>query len=60
MLARVCALADVFDGIVSWKPYKPKQTTGKQAADIIRSEAGKQFDPQLAEIFADIIPRLPE
>lgn len=60
LLARICALADVFDGIVSWKPYKPKQTTRQQAGEIILSEAGKQFDPQLARIFVEIIPELPE
>ncbi|MGN0341726.1 MAG: HD-GYP domain-containing protein [Roseburia sp.] len=59
LLARICALADVFDGIVSWKPYKPKQTTGEKAGEIILSEAGKQFDPQLARIFVEIIPDLP-
>lgn len=59
LLARVCALADVFDGIVSWKPYKPKQTTRQQAGEIILAEAGNQFDPQLARLFVGIIPELP-
>lgn len=59
LLARICSLADVFDGIVSWKPYKPKQTTRQQAGEIILSEAGKQFDAQLAKIFVEMIPQLP-
>lgn len=58
--ARICALADVFDGITSWKPYKTKQTSREQARDIILSEAGKQFDPKLAEIFAESIQYLPK
>lgn len=58
-MARICSLADVFDGIVSWKPYKTKQTTRQQAGEIILSEAGKQFDAQLAKIFVEIIPQLP-
>lgn len=60
LLARICAVADVFDGIVSWKPYKPKQTTRQQAGEIILSEAGKQFDPQLARIFVENIPGMPQ
>ena len=58
--ARICALADVFDGITSWKPYKTKQTSRQKAGEIILSEAGKQFDPKLAEIFVKAIPHLPE
>lgn len=58
--ARICALADVFDGITSWKPYKTKQTSREKAGEIILSEAGKQFDPKLAELFVKAIPYLPE
>lgn len=51
MGARICAIADSYDGIVSWKPYKKKQTTREEAAEIIKSEAGRQFQPELVEIF---------
>ncbi len=49
--ARICAIADAYEGIISWKPYKKKQTTKQEAAEIIESEAGKQFQPQLVEVF---------
>lgn len=49
--ARICAIADTYEGIVSWKPYKKKQTTRQEAADIIESESGKQFQPELVEVF---------
>ena len=49
--ARLCAIADTYDGITSWKPYKRKQTTKEEAVEIIAKEAGKQFDPELVEIF---------
>ena len=49
--ARICAIADAYDGIVSWKPYKKKQTTIEEAVEIIKSEAGKQFQPELVEVF---------
>lgn len=49
--ARICAIADAYDGIASWKPYKKKQTTKEEAVEIIESEAGKQFQPELVKVF---------
>lgn len=59
-LAKLCSVADTFDGITSWKPYKTVQTSREKAADIIMSESGKQFDPFFARSFVEIIPILPE
>lgn len=59
-LAKVCAVADTFDGITSWKPYKTVQTSREKAAQIILSESGKQFEAFFAESFVEIIPYLPE
>lgn len=49
--ARICAIADTYDGIRSWKPYKKVQTTREQAIGIITQESGKQFDPELVNLF---------
>lgn len=49
--ARICAIADTYDGITSWKPYKKVQTTQDEAVLIITKESGKQFDPYLVEMF---------
>lgn len=49
--ARICAIADTYDGITSWKPYKTKQTTKDEAVLIITKESGSQFEPYLVEIF---------
>ena len=49
--ARICAIADTYDGITSWKPYKKQQTTREEAINIIRKESGKQFDPYLVDVF---------
>lgn len=49
--ARICAVADAYDGIRSWKPYKRKQTTRVEAVEIICGESGKQFDPYVIEMF---------
>lgn len=56
--ARICAIADTYDGIASWKPYKKKQTTKEEAIGIIESESGKQFQPELVEIFKKCIARI--
>ncbi len=56
--ARICAIADAYDGIASWKPYKKKQTTKEEAIEIIESEAGKQFQPELVEVFKKCIVRV--
>lgn len=53
--ARICAIADTYDGITAWKPYKRKQTTKEEAAQIIVNEAGKQFDPKLVQLFLQCV-----
>lgn len=57
LAARICAIADVYDGIASWKPYKKKQTTKEEAARMIESEAGKQFQPEMVEVFKKCVAR---
>jgi two-component system, response regulator RpfG len=48
--ARIVAVADVFDALVSNRPYK-KSWPADQAFDYIRQERGNHFDPDCAEIF---------
>ena len=50
--ARVMAIADVFDALVSKRVYKPAFPFDK-AVSIIREESGKQFDPKCVEAFLD-------
>ena len=50
LCARIMAIADVYDTLLSEQNYKmpmPKEN----AFEIIRKEAGTQFDPKLAEVF---------
>lgn len=49
-LARVCAVADTYDGMVSWKPYR-ERISGGDARKILQKESGKQFQPELVECF---------
>lgn len=48
--ARIMAIADVFDAIVSKRVYKDAVPV-YEVFEIIRKDAGTHFDPELAEIF---------
>lgn len=50
--ARVMAVADVFDALVSRRSYKAPFTVEK-AMSIIREDAGTHFDPLVAQAFLD-------
>ena len=48
--ARIMAIADVFDALVSRRSYK-EPFTFEKAMDIIKEGSGKHFDPKLVEVF---------
>ena len=48
--ARVVAVADVFDALVSKRCYK-KSWTPAQAREEILNQSGRQFDPQITKLF---------
>ena len=50
--ARVMAVADVFDALVSRRSYKEPFTMEK-AIEIIRTDAGTHFDPSVVKAFLD-------
>lgn len=52
--ARITAIADVYDALVSPRPYR-KVWTSKEALAFMRQEAGKQFDPELVNDFREIM-----
>lgn len=49
-MARIIAIADVFDVIVSPRPYKPAKNM-QDAFEEILNHSGTQFDPEGVEIF---------
>lgn len=55
LIARIVCLADVYDALMSRRCYK-KSWDEEQALKIIKAESGKQFDPELVEIFLEILP----
>jgi len=56
---RLMAIADVYDALVSERPYKPAFTHEK-AVKIIMDDSGKLFDPVIAEVFLSICDRFNE
>ncbi|MCL1831842.1 MAG: response regulator [Oscillospiraceae bacterium] len=50
---RIMAVADVYDALVSARPYK-KPFSHEQAVDIIVKDSGTHFDPLIVEAFKNI------
>ncbi|HAA02079.1 MAG TPA: hypothetical protein DCE18_01765, partial [Syntrophobacteraceae bacterium] len=57
--ARILAVADVYDALVSDRPYRTGWTP-QQAAELFRQEAGRQFDPLVVEVFLRILAQKKE
>lgn len=53
LCARILAIADVFDALVSPRCYKEPMPP-EMAFSIIKEDAGKHFDPVLADIFLEL------
>jgi putative two-component system response regulator len=50
---RIMAIADVYDALVSERPYK-KPFTHEQAVEIIEANSGSHFDPKIVKVFMNI------
>jgi len=59
LLGRIMAIADVYDALISERPYK-KAFTHEEAARIITEGGGTQFDPALVRLFAQNAERFRE
>ena len=53
---RLMAIADVYDALISERPYK-KAFSAEKAISIIKEGSGAQFDPALIEVFASAAHR---
>lgn len=56
---RIMALVDVYDALISKRPYK-QPYTHEEAVQIIVEESGRQFDPELVRVFLNVLPKLVE
>jgi len=52
--ARIFAVADVWDALTSDRPYR-KAWTKEKTIDYIKEESGKHFDPQVVDVFLNVI-----
>jgi putative two-component system response regulator len=50
---RIMAVVDVYDALISERPYK-KALTSEEAIDIIMADRGKYFDPKIVDVFFDV------
>jgi putative two-component system response regulator len=57
LAARITALADVFDALTHRRPYKEAWSVDS-ALDTIAMLKGRQFDPELTDLFLALVPRL--
>jgi len=53
--ARIIAVADSFDAMVSVRPYRAKSLTVMEALKILDQERGAQFDPDLVVTFTKLV-----
>ncbi len=56
--ARIFALADVWDALLSDRPYRPALTR-EQALSCIRDESGTHFDPRMTDLFLRVVDEHP-
>ena len=50
---RIMAIADVYDALVSERPYK-KPFAHEEAVRVIMENAGSQYDPRIAQVFYEV------
>ena len=52
--ARILAVADVYDALATDRPYREAMSNEK-ALEIMQAESGKAFDPDLLEVFMEVL-----
>jgi response regulator RpfG family c-di-GMP phosphodiesterase len=57
LTARICAVCDVFDALLSPRPYKKPWPLPDVLAEL-QQQRGRHFDPALVDAFLALVPRL--
>ena len=59
MVGQICSVCDVFDALISKRIYKDAWTV-QDAARIIIDGKGKDFNPELVDVFEQLLPKFIE
>jgi HD-GYP domain-containing protein (c-di-GMP phosphodiesterase class II) len=57
LAARICAVCDVFDALLSKRRYKPSWMMEEAIAELV-AQRGRHFDPVLVDVFIGVVPDL--
>src|SRR5258708_37638781 len=57
--ARIFAVADVFDAVTTFRPYRMPMSHNDALA-LIRRDSGRHFDPQVVAAFEQALPKMVE
>lgn len=57
--ARIIAIADVYQALISDRPYR-RALSQDRVMEIIKSEAGAQFDPKIVDVFLRVLEQKDE
>jgi len=55
LLSRITAILDSYDTMIHKRPYNGNPKTKEQAIEELEREKGKQFDPELVDIFLQVL-----
>ena len=56
--SRIIAVVDAYDAMTSDRPYRGAKQAAEALAEL-RREAGRQFDPLVVEVFAEVLAERP-
>jgi putative nucleotidyltransferase with HDIG domain len=59
LIARILCIADVFDALTTVRSYRAASTAA-QALELMESQAGRIFDPQLFTVFRNLMSAQPD
>jgi diguanylate cyclase (GGDEF)-like protein/putative nucleotidyltransferase with HDIG domain len=54
--ARIMSVIDCFDSVREVRPFRPGMTR-EDAIELLRGDAGTQFDPRIVDLFVEHLPR---